>query len=268
MPKVSVIMGVYNGSKGIENAVKSILNQTFTDFEFIICDDGSTDNSFNLIKKLALEDSRIKMLTNKENLKLAGTLNRCLKVAKGEYIARMDDDDLAHPTRFEKQVEFLDENLNYAILGTSRNLYDDDGIWGSHIIEGQRNKNNIFLGETFVHPSVMMRRIPVLEVGGYSESTDIGRTEDYDLWCKLYEKGYKGYNLADILLDYYEGRDSYKKRQYKYRVAEYRLKKKWYKRLGISNKYSLYVYRPLIVGLLPTRILMKYHKYIFSNKNS
>ncbi|MGH1089334.1 glycosyltransferase family 2 protein [Bacillus mycoides] len=263
MPKVSVIMGVYNGAKRIETAIKSILDQTFTDFELIVCDDGSIDNSVEVIEKIAAKDSRVKLIRNSKNSGLAPTLNNCLKVARGEYIARMDDDDISHLNRFEKQVNFLDLHLEYVIVGTSRNMYDDNGVWGRSIGEGERTPLDIYLGKTFAHPSVMMRRKAVVDVGGYTTGPDTERTEDFDLWCKLYEKGYKGFNLGDILLDYYESRDSYGKRKYKYRVCEYRLKKQWRRKLNIPMKYSIHMYRPLLVGLLPTRILMKHHGKIF-----
>lgn len=261
MPRVSVIMGVYNGSKGIKAAIESILNQTFTDFELIVCDDGSTDNSVEIIEELAEKDNRIKLLKNTENIKLSATLNRCLKESSGEYIARMDDDDISHPERFEKQVLFLDTHPLYCIVGTGRNLYDDNGFWGQNICEGERKKLDIYLGKTFVHPSVMMKRSSVLKVNGYTDSNEVGRTEDYDLWCKLYEIGCKGYNTGEVLLDYYEARDSYSKRKYRYRIYEYRLKKKWRKRLGLSWVYSVFAYRPLIVGLFPRTVLMKYHAF-------
>lgn len=266
MPKVSVIMGVYNGSKMVKAAIESILNQTFTDFEMIVCDDGSTDNSVEIIKGLAAKDNRIVLLQNHKNMKLAATLNKCLNYAQGEYIARMDDDDISHPERLRKQVDFLDIHPEYAIVGTGRNLYDNNGVWGKSCEEGERSKLDIYLGKTFVHPSVMIRKEAVLSVGGYSTYPEIGRTEDFDLWCKLYEKGYKGYNIGDILIDYYEARDSYVKRKYKYRVCEYKLKKKWRKRLGIPVKYSIFAYRPLLVGLLPTKFLIKHHQRIFAKR--
>jgi glycosyltransferase EpsE len=263
MPKISVIMGVFNGSNRVNRAIESILNQTYKDFELIICDDGSTDNSVNIIEEYAIQDKRIILIKNPYNMKLSVSLNNCLNVAQGEYIARMDDDDISHIDRFEKQVRFLDAHPEYSIVGTSRNMFDINGVWGSDIQNGERSKLDIYLGKNFVHPSVMMRKNAVTSVGGYSTNPEIGRTEDYDLWCKLYERGYKGYNLSDILLNYYEARDSYGKRKYKYRVCEFRLKKMWRKKLDIPFKYSINAYRPLIVGLIPAKLLITMHKYRF-----
>lgn len=263
MPKVSIIMGVYNGANRVESAITSILNQTFVDFELIICDDGSDDNSSEIIKKFCDKDSRIKFLRNTKNIGLAETLNNCLDISEGEYIARMDDDDISHPNRIEKQVVFLDSQPKYALVGTSRNMYDNNGIWGRSSVEGERSKLDIFLGKSFVHPSVMMRKQAVLAVGGYTTGSETERTEDFDLWCKLYAHGFKGFNLGEILLDYYEAKDSYNKRKYKYRICEYRLKKKWRKKLGIPLKYKLYTLRPLIVGIIPVKLLMGYHQRKF-----
>ncbi|RUL55177.1 glycosyltransferase family 2 protein [Lysinibacillus antri] len=263
MPKLSVIMGVYNGSRKLKTAIDSILNQSFKDFELIICDDCSTDNSIEIIKKIAENDDRIKLMKNPKNLGLAATLNNCLKAASGDYIARMDDDDISHPERFEKQVSFLNKYPEYAIVGTSRNFYDDNGIWGKEISSGERTKLDIYLGNTFVHPSVMIRKEAIVQVGGYTIGARTQRTEDFDLWCKLYEKGYKGTNLKEVYLDYYEAMESYQKRKYKYRICEYQLKKYWRKRLNIPIKYSIYAYRPLIIGLLPKIILKKYHDFKF-----
>lgn len=265
MPKISVIMGVYNGEKKIKKAIDSILNQEFSDFEFIICDDGSTDNTVNIIEEYAEKDNRIVLIKNSNNLGLAKTLNNCLEISKGDYIARMDDDDISHSTRFKKQVLFLDNNKEYALVGTSRNLYDSNGIWGKGIEEGERSNIDVFMGKSFVHPSIMMRRSVLENVNGYTVGATTERTEDFDLWCKLYSNGYRGYNLKDILLDYYEARDSYNKRKYKYRIREFKLKLKWFRKLNIPNKYMFFAFRPLIVGMIPVKILMRYHQSRFKN---
>jgi len=267
MPRVSVIMGTYNGEKRIKRAVESILHQTFADFELIICDDGSIDRTYKIVEEMAQCDTRIILIRNTKNKGLAKTLNRCLKLAKGDYIARMDDDDISHPERLEKQVLFLDSNPRYALVGTSRNFFDDKGIWGESIRSGERKKIDIYLGKSFVHPSVMLRREAILAVNGYSTDPGIGRAEDYDLWCKLYSEGYIGYNLGEVLFDYYESRDSYNKRKYKYRVLEYKLRLRWRKGLGLPLRYSIYAYRPLLVGLIPKFIHIKYHKNKFKINN-
>lgn len=262
MTKISVIIGVYNGAKRIETAIQSILNQTYKDFEIIMCDDGSTDESYKVMEKLSECDNRVKIIRNNENLGLAETLNKCLKMASGEYIARMDDDDISHPNRFEKQVLFLEGNPEYALVGTGRNKFDENGIWATSSKLGERKTIDIFLGRSFVHPTTMIRKNVLISVKGYTTGKETERTEDYDLWCKLYQNGHKGYNLDDILLDYYESRSSYSKRKYKYRLNEFNLKRVWYKKLNIPKKYFLTIFKPLIVGMIPPKLLIRYKKNI------
>lgn len=266
MIKITVIMGVYNGAKKLSTAVESILDQTFADFELIVCDDASSDSSLHILEVLAAKDNRIKIIRNPRNLSLAPTLNNCLQAARGEYIARMDDDDISHPERFEKEAAFLDAHPEYAIVGTGRNIYDEGGIWGTQRGGGERSKLDIYRGRTFLHPSIMVRKEALLAVGGYTEGPETERVEDFDLWCKLYEKGYKGYNLTDVLIDYYESNASHRKRKYKFRIAEYRLKKKWRKKLALPLKYHFHAYRTLVVGLAPPKLLRAYHERKFKEK--
>ncbi len=117
MPKVSVIMPCYNVEKYVAEAIESILNQTFTDFEFIIINDGSTDNTAQIIRQYAKQDKRIKFIDNKKNSGFIATSNQCLDLATGEYIAKMDSDDISLPERLAKQVEFLDANPEYGMVG-------------------------------------------------------------------------------------------------------------------------------------------------------
>lgn len=259
-------MGVYNASKRISKAINSLLNQTYSDFELIICDDGSEDNTYEVIKNLANFDNRIILIRNPRNQGLALSLNECIKIARGEFIARMDDDDISHPTRFETQITFLNEHPEYAIVGTGRNFYDNNGIWGCWTEKGERSKFDIFLGKSFAHPTVMMRKDALVDVGGYS-TKNVGRAEDYDLWCKFYAKGYKGFNIEDILLDYYQSRTSYSKRKFKFRINEFNLRRKWRKELGLPLRYELYVYKPIVAGLIPASFMNYYHRYKFSYKN-
>ena len=195
MPEISIIMGVYNAEHRIEKSLSSILNQTFNDWELIICNDGSTDNTLSVLKKISKNDKRIKVLDNLENKGLAFSLNECIKKSNGDYIARMDDDDIALPTRLIKQYDFLKRNSKYSIVGSSRKLFDEKGIWGTDIRNGEVNKMDVFKGNPFIHPTVLMKKEAIISVGCYTISKITKRTEDIDLWIKMYEKGYIGYNL-------------------------------------------------------------------------
>lgn len=132
MPNVSIIMGVYNCKNYnlLRKSVESILQQTYKDYEFIICNDGSTNNTLEELKKIAQSDSRIKIISYEKNRGLNHALNECLAVSQGKYIARQDDDDVSKPERLKKQVQFLDENREYAIVGTCADVFDNNGIWG------------------------------------------------------------------------------------------------------------------------------------------
>ncbi|MDD4353774.1 MAG: glycosyltransferase family A protein, partial [Candidatus Nanoarchaeia archaeon] len=125
--RISVIMSAYNTERYIAEAIESILNQTFKDFEFIIIDDGSTDDSLKIIKRYVKKDRRIKLIHNKKNIGLTKSLNKGLKIAKGQYIARMDADDISLPQRFQIQYDFLEKNKDIFLIGTTAFLIDDKG---------------------------------------------------------------------------------------------------------------------------------------------
>jgi len=195
-PKVSVIMPVYNGQDYLCQAIESILSQTFTDFEFIIIDDGSTDNSFHIMQ--TYKDPRIVMIRNETNLNLVASLNKGLNVAKGKYIARMDADDISLPERLARQVEFMDENLSIGLCGTWAELFGEceQSFW-RFTDNPDIAKCMLIFGCCIVHPSVMFRRT-IVETGlCYSYPN----AEDYALWVHIAQK-YRITNIPEILLKY------------------------------------------------------------------
>ncbi|WP_052466682.1 glycosyltransferase family 2 protein [Beduini massiliensis] len=261
MPVISIIMGVYNEAEKLPKSVNSILKQSFTDFELIICDDGSTDHTYKVLETFAKQDNRIIILKNKENKKLAYTLNRCIQHSKGDYIARMDADDYAAKNRLEIQFEFLEKHKEYAFVGTSRYMYDEKGVWGEDILNGEVKLDQLFtLKASFVHPTILIRKSALLEVNGYTDLKRTERTEDLDLWYKLYSKGYKGFNLENKLLYYFEDISSSYKRKYIYRINASKVTFYWLKKNKLIIKYFYFFIRPLIVGLLPKKILLNHHK--------
>jgi glycosyltransferase involved in cell wall biosynthesis len=199
---VSVVMGVYNAAPFLREAIESILNQTFADFEFIIINDGSTDNSAEIINSYT--DERI-VAIYQENAGHSVSLNRGLQIARGEFIARMDSDDISLPERFTMQIEFLRSNPDYVIVGTSAEIIDVDG---NHIY------NNIMPPEwekikssapsiPLAHPSVMFRKTPILEIGGYDEKAAYIPIEDTILWNNIVRNDVgKIGNLPDVLIKY------------------------------------------------------------------
>ena len=186
MPKISVIMSVYNGEKYLAEAIESILEQTFKDFEFIIIDDGSTDKSLEILKEYAKKDSRIKIIANQKNIGLTKSLNIGIKQAQGEYIARMDADDISLPHRFEKQICFLEKNPSYGAIGTSTKIIDKNGrvikkvkLVKSWVVIKQMLK----FGNCFVHGSMMFKRYDYFKAGGYRKFFPVG--QDFDLWLRM-----------------------------------------------------------------------------------
>lgn len=203
-PRVSVAMPVYNGEKYLAEAIDSILAQSFTDFEFLIISDGSTDRTVDILEQYAARDDRIHFL-HRENRGIPKTLNELLKLAKGELVARMDADDIAFPERFSKQVRYLDETPDCVVVGSSAIIIDPNGreLQCRNAPPSHEEITEGFLNGicTIFHPAAMFRRAPILELGGYREDTR--HAEDLDLFLRLAETKRLA-NLPDPLLKYRE----------------------------------------------------------------
>jgi glycosyltransferase involved in cell wall biosynthesis len=197
-PKVTILMPVYNGEKYLKEAIDSIISQTFSDFEFLIIDDGSTDSSLELIK--SYDDQRIRLYVNDGNKGVVAALNRGIDLAKGKYIARMDCDDISMPGRLEKQVYFLDKNLKVGVCGTSAVFIDENGKeLGAYDKEsGDSLALEIWKPSPIIHPSAMIR---VSSLGQLRYKEEFIHAEDYGLWSEM--SGFcKLDNLPERLLSY------------------------------------------------------------------
>ncbi len=199
-PIVSVVMPVYNGERFLDEAIDSILTQTFDAFEFIIIDDGSTDRTPEILTHYQQKDARIRVHRQATNLGLVAALNQGCGMAQGRYIARMDADDISLPMRFAKQVAYLDAHPEVGILGTGAQIIDEHGklskiIKVTAIGVGWRT----LFGSALVHPSVMMRRAVLNRIGGYDP--EINLAQDYDLWTRA-SRVTRLANLCNVLLQY------------------------------------------------------------------
>ena len=255
-------MGTYNGEKRISKAIQSIINQTYTNWELIICDDGSTDNTYLYLQKKYRNNPQIKILSLSANSGLAAALNKCLTNATGTVIARMDDDDWSHPNRFEKQIEYMKHHPEYSIIGTSINYFDEKGVYGTCVLdEKEKSKRDIYKGDVFVHPTVIIKKDALLSVGNYTDSPKTLRCEDYELWCKLYDCGYIGINMPDVLLDYYESRESIsrRKRIYLYKLALRKLY--WRRRFEQPFYMDYYAFREILISMIPTSLVSIMRRY-------
>ena len=200
-PAVTVLMPVWNCVRFTRHAIRSILAQSFTNYEFIIVDDGSTDGTFDVIKQFAEEDQRIHLIS-RENRGLVASLNEGLSVARAPLVARMDGDDIATENRLAVQVAEFERRADLVLLGGQAQLIDamDNPGRMLQVPNGiEQTRKALLVSCPFIHPSVMFRRKPVLEVGGYRDK--YRHAEDYDLWLRLSSRGEID-NLPDIVLKF------------------------------------------------------------------
>lgn len=196
-PKITVLMPVYNCELYVQIAVESILNQTYTDFEFLIIDDASTDSTLSILKSFS--DSRIQIIEKPVNSGYTNSLNYGLSIAKGKYIARMDGDDISFSQRFAKQIAFLENNPDVVVCGTTYKIVGNDKL--ITLPENHEEiKMKLLWGNCIAHPSVMMRRESLVT---NAIQYDLTRepAEDYDMWICLLAIG-KLHNLQEVLLEY------------------------------------------------------------------
>lgn len=200
MSNISVVMSVYNGERYLVEAIDSILNQTYSDFEFIIINDCSTDKTAEILQ--SYNDARIKIINNDENLRLPASLNKGLRLAKGKYIARMDADDIALPDRFEKQISYLEKNQEVAVIGGSLIVFNEQE---GEIYTQKADCNELLdkyylIPSPILHPTAMLRKSMTVDEG-YFYNEKYTSAQDYDLWLRIAKK-HKINNIADIVLKY------------------------------------------------------------------
>jgi glycosyltransferase involved in cell wall biosynthesis len=203
VPRVSVHMPVYNSERYLDEAVGSIRAQTFEDWELIVIDDGSTDGSLAVLERHADADPRVR-LANRENRGIGVTRNECLSLARGEFFAAMDSDDISHPERLERQVEYLDNHHDCVAVGTRVRLIDPDGSeirdWSEFVTHEEIDRAHLAgHGGAMTHPASMFRRQALVDLGGYRSELD--PAEDFDLFLRLGEVG-KLHNLPEVHFSY------------------------------------------------------------------
>lgn len=267
--EISVIMGVYNpwNQSILKNAVNSILNQSFQDFEFIIYNDGSHPKTELYIRELKKLDERILLIGKKENHGLAFSLNSCIDIAKGRYIARMDADDISLPDRLKIQYEFLENHPKYAWCGCNTKLFDEQGIWGKRDMPENPKYCNYLKYSPYIHPTVMYRKTIFKDNIRYLETQETLRCEDYEIFMRFYRQGLQGYNIQQYLFCYRENKESFQKRKMKYRINEAKIRYRNFKEMNILFPIGwLYVLRPIIAGFLPNDLIAWIKRREFINK--
>lgn len=268
-PKVSIIMPVYNTEKYLDQAIQSILNQTFKDFELIIIDDGSTDSSIEIIKKY-LNDKRVVLIKNKENMGISKSINVGIEKSKAALIARLDSDDNSRKDRLEKQYNYMKKNSDLSIIGSYVDVIDEDGKLlyklEKPVTYDEIMKVCFFYGP-FVQSSIMFKKVDVEKIGKYRGQYDY--CEDIDLYLRLLYAGYKGENIPEYLVEWRQYAESTNKYHRKKATINKNIKKeiidKYGEKISFFEKLSMYIhyYLDITLGFEKKRKVEKFVKNIY-----
>lgn len=269
MPRITVLMAIYNCAPTLEEALDSLIAQTYKGFKVILCDDCSTDNTAEIARQYVDKYPEVfTLIRNEKNLKLAASLNHCLEYADTEYVARMDGDDISLPDRFQVEIDFLDSHPEYALVSTAMECFDESGTWGVQRKPEKPNKRDFAKDSPFCHAPCMMRREALADVGNYTVRDDLSRGQDYYLWHKFYLKGYKGYNIQKPYYRMRDDKDAAARRGYnlsywqrvKQSLIYYKVKKEMFRNLRMPVLLRIYMFRPILVAMLPLGIYSVLHK--------
>ncbi|NYE03857.1 glycosyltransferase EpsE [Bacillus niacini] len=256
-------MGIYNCADTLSQAIESILAQTYKNWELIMCDDGSTDDTVQVAENYRKSfPEKVFLIKNKKNSGLAVTLNHCLKYAIGDYIARMDGDDISVPERFEKQVDFLENNPEYDLVSTLMIPFDNNIEGIPRGIDKQPDMYSLLTNVPFAHATIMAKREVYQQLGGYSILKRTIRGQDLDLWFRFYKAGFNGYVLQEGLYKVREDMNSFKRKKLIYRIHEMQTRLYGYRLLNFPLRYYPLALRPVIVGLIPRQIMFSYRSKI------
>ena len=262
-PKISVIMSVYNCEDTLEEAIDSIIAQTYSNWEFVICNDCSTDRTQDILEsyKRRFPDKFI-LIKNEQNMKLSYSLNECLKYATGPIIARMDGDDISEPTRFEEQITVLSSHPEYQLVGTCSRRFDENGLHNVVYYKEFPDRNILKKTEPFLHATIMLYKSVYDQLGGYRVSKLTERSQDRDLWFRFYYNNFEGYNIQKPLYLVRENLNAIKRRTIKVRFRSLLIAFNGYKMLGFPwycyvRESALFV----IKVITPPGLAMQYRKY-------
>lgn len=259
---ITVLMSVYNGRPYLEEAIKSIVNQTFSEFEFLIIDDASTDGSRELLKEWDAKDERIRLILHDKNRGLGYALAEGVEAACGKWIVRMDDDDISLPHRIETQVAYLEEHPEVDILGA---WAVDINAEGKQAGERKYPTNHeeieqVIWTNPIIHPTAVLRKSAIERVGSYDPA--VRKRQDYDLWFRCLEGGLRFANVPEVLLEYRITDDHYQRNDVQ--VAWEQAKMGWAGcwRIGASPVSYIGVGVPLLRAMLPQRANKFLHRQL------
>lgn len=259
---ISVLMGIYNCQDTLAKAIESIFAQSYTNWELVLCDDGSSDRTYQIAEAYKKKyPDRIVLLQHNKNQGLNVTLNHCFQASNGELLARQDADDSSLPQRFEKQVEYLENHPECSFV--SCNMYVFNGVSRAGLriqSKVKPDKKDVLISNQFHHATLMIRREALEAVGGYSENHRLLRVEDYNLYTKLYAAGFFGVNMQNFYYEVLENDNTYRKRKFRFRLNRAYATFLAVDLLGFPKWYRLYAIRGIIVGLLPRWLYKFLHK--------
>lgn len=262
---VSVIMATYNGGSRLKDAIQSILDQSYSNFELVIINDASKNPTTKTILDSLIAHPKVKIIENKSNLGLAESLNIAIQHSAGELLVRMDDDDFSHQNRIEVLVKAMKEKNYPAVIGSFSSVTDGDKNVGVIKVPINPNIIDILRSKAVVHPTTILNRSIIQKIGGYRSVPQTLRLEDIDLWCRIIEAGEKILNIPYSLLDYYESRSSVSKRSASFRLRELKLKIYWRRRLSLSFLFNfLFIIKFLMYIIVPKSLYLSYRHWRFN----
>lgn len=261
MARITVLMGIYNCAPTLQEALDSLYAQTYKDFKIVMCDDGSKDDTLKIAEENAKMHENVIVIKNERNMGLNYTLNHCLEYADTEYCARMDGDDISLPTRFEKEIKFLDEHPEYAVLSTPMIYFDENGEFRRGKGGYAPKKKDFIYGTPHCHAPSMVRTDAYKAVDGYTVDPKLLRNEDFNLWMKMYSIGLKGYNLDECLYAMRDDREALLRRKsWKMTCNSVYSSYIAYKTLKLSIFSYIFCIKPIITYILPTWLYNIVHK--------
>lgn len=261
--KISIIMGIYNCSKTLPEAIDSILAQTYENWELIMCDDASTDDTYKIAEEYKNKyPEKIILIRNEKNSKLAFTLNHCLKYATGEFVARMDGDDISVPERFEKQIQFLKENPDIHLVGSSMQRFNEDGLHDIVSLPENVDKYILRTKSPFNHATILTYKYVYDELEGYTVAERTMRAQDMDLWFRFYHKGFVGVNLQEPLYLVREDENAIRRRTAKVRINAFKTARIGFKLLDYPKWWIVEKFIVMVIKcLIPYFIVDKYREF-------
>lgn len=252
-PLVSVIIACYNAEQYIDLCFEGLLNQTYQNFEIIVCDDASTDSSLKKLNEWETKDGRIKVLHNEKNMFAPYTRNRCLEISQGEFCMIHDIDDTSTPDRIEKQVKVLQNEPDLGFVSGSMAAFVENPGETFTVLKNKKEyptKWDFLWNTPFFHPVSMFTRECIMSVGGYRVAEETRRGQDYDMFMRMYAAGYKGKNIDEPLYNFRMDAANIKRRTFKARIGEYKIRKFGFKAMGLMPWAFPFLFKPFVAHIV------------------